>query len=1021
MQYYFIQCIYYPALILLCLFTSLYGFSSGKIQASDIDYYIHNNPSFSLIFSENFLVDNKKDIVHLHKKLIYYDDIYKEIFPQILQEKPIYVFASPRNQISNAIASSIPFLRVLFFPTGVGKMTYMAVTSWEDTLIAHEMAHIFQLGQTSDSLKYLKMIFRNSEVVFIPIPVFLNVNLVMPLFLLEGHAVLSESLFASGGRMYSGAARALVFSQLKNSFKTTDQFIKHYLINITKDTFTINQQYIHGGYFFNSLLQKYNIKHINKLFTQHAKYFITPISFISIKASFETVFGTSFESLVNYYIQTYLPLAVQQSRSQKKALFYSDICPPFNKKDNKIFFLTSDLKSTPLLRTFDLRKNKWGERKKTFSPGKIFKIKNNYYVSSSRKINTTERVYGLFSDGMFLKKKYKSRDVQSIYKNQFLSIDTSNNMNGFKLFLNEELYDTIHSPALFGPKGNIYYFKQQGEQRVMLRNKKPLFQFKGFYGKPVDIDQSGTVYFIAATLFGSSLFAWNSTLGIHRVSPSDTIIEAIKGPEDQLLICEVEPHFYSYKLTRLHHISEQPAFYNYPFKTVSNTLSTISSLSDIKTESVESIKESKAEDKAYMKKLQEIDKSNGLEESLSPKYYSSDISAQQEPHQHDLSYSPYQSLKHIRFNGIELSFFYDPITEYNGIINIGFRDPLEYNSLHLSYQQSLYNIFNFSNEQPLENWVLKTKYINTAYRLSWDIQYLYKQGFENFGGARAYSYIHEFSQGILFPVFRVGYWSSSVYMKNAVSWVKLKSAPQSSYFLSVEPSWQLQYKRKYNKNFDFHRHFFLQASIQYYFNLSKEDSNFLIKTQSYYKMNWGSEFYSMPFFNYKTALKKQSIPFRYFKPLNALATPPALNLFLQDRVFEETNDLLSTGIKFTKFIEVPIYFSRFPFSIRGIAPQINGKLIQFLDNTSDPKNSIKYLLEGTIGLTIGLLFHHKIAANLHLYFGYSHPINNLWSEDASSKNQKTIKRPKTNSFLQEKLTHNLENNFHFGFQLQSQF
>ena len=196
MRYYFIQPIY---LLLFFLYLLIYPYlvSAIKTQPSDIDYYIHSAPAFSIIFSENFLENDKEDFIHIYKKISYYDDLYKEVFTKKLKDKPIYIFTSPRNQISNAVTSSIPFLRVLFFPTGVEKMNHMATISWEDTVIAHEMAHIFQLGQISDHLKYLGWIFKNSEVIFLPIPVFLNVNLVMPLFLLEGHAVLSESLVCS--------------------------------------------------------------------------------------------------------------------------------------------------------------------------------------------------------------------------------------------------------------------------------------------------------------------------------------------------------------------------------------------------------------------------------------------------------------------------------------------------------------------------------------------------------------------------------------------------------------------------------------------------------------------------------------------------------------------------------------------------------------------------------------------------------------------------------------------------------
>ena len=1010
MQRYFVR---FSFLNLILGFFSLQAFSSMKIQSSDVDYYIHNNPSFSIIFSESLLKTDEKKIIHLYEKISYYDDIYREAFQKKLKEKPIYVFTSPKNQITNAATSSIPFLRVLFFPSGVEKMTQMAATSWEDTVITHEMAHIFQLGQISDSLNYIQPIFRNSEVIFLPFPIFLNVNLIMPLFLLEGHAVLNESLFAPGGRLYSGARRALVFSQIKHKYQSTDQFIRDYLINLTEDTFTVEQQYNHGGYFFNALLEKYSIQTINEIFKKHAEYFIFPLSFFSIKETFEIVFNNSFESLANHYIQKYLPMAIQQNQSPKEALFHSHICPPFNKKDNEIFFLNSNLKSTPVLRVFNLLTKKWKKEKKVFSNGKVFKIEGQYYVSASNKINTTERAYGLFSEGMYLK-KYKSQAVQDIYDDQVLTINTSNNMHGFHLKLNKNFYDIVNSPAIFGPAGDIYYFKQEKNQRIMYKNKNPLFQFRGFYGKPIEAEVDGTVYFIAASQFGSSLFGWNSNEGIYRVSPSDVIIEAIKGPEDQFLICEIEPDFYSYKLTHIKKIPEQPFFYQYSFKTVSDSVSTLSSLANIKTEHSEKIiKENKAtSDKAYIETLKEIDKANEPDNSnialdktsmdklnaktLTPSPLPSTLPSEKTD-LHNISYSTYNSLRHIRFNGVELGVFNDPITGYNSLINIGFRDPLEYNAFHFTYQQSL------------ENWLLQSKYINQVYRLSWDIQHTYKQGLENFSGSRAYSYIHEFSQGFLFPLFRLGHWLMSFYMKNAISSIELKQRPTTSYYFSTEPTLQIQYTRTYNKNSDSHRQFFLQTSLNYQFKFSSDDANFRIKTKSYYTMNWGSEFYTMPFFTYQTALKEKSIPFRYFKSLN-LFNSAEFSFFARERVFEETNDYLITGIKLKKFIETPLYFTRYPLSLRGLTPIINGKYITFLNNNN---NKYVHLFEWTFGLEVGLLIHHKVKAKINVYYGYNHPIDFFFS--------KSKKKPKGKQKSTALNLENLGNNSHFGIQLKSEF
>lgn len=993
---------------LFTIFISLQAFSAITIQSSDIDYYIYDNSSFSLIFNESFLNNNKRDFFHIYKKISYYDDIYREVFQKKLKEKPIYIFASSRNQVSNAVTSNVPFLRVVFFPTGVDQMTHLATTSWEDTVIAHEMAHIFQLGQISNSLKYIQPIFRNSEVIFLPFPIFLNVNLVLPLFLLEGHAVLNESLFAPGGRLYSGSTRALVFSQIKHKFQTTDQFIRDYLINLTEDTFTVDQQYSHGGYFFNTLLEKYSIQTINNIFKKHAEHFIFPISFFSIKETFKTVFDNSFESLVNHYIQKYQPLAIQQNKSSEEVLFHSHICPPFNKKDNEIFFLTSDLKTTPILRSLNKSTGRWKKNKKIFSIGKVFKIKSQYYVTTSSKINTTERVYGLFSEGMYLE-KHKSQSVQDMYKNQVLTIDTSNNMNGFHLKLNGSFYDVVNSPAIFGSTGDIYYFKQEKDQRVMYKNKSPIFQFRGFYGKPVEVDETGTVYFIAATQFGSSLFKWNTNESIYRISSSDVIIEAIKGPEGQFLTCEIEPDFYSYKLIHTKTIPEQPYFYQYSFQTVYESVSSLSTLADIKKEHSEKIIKENQEtaDRTYIENLKRIDKSNESDDSnISGEDIPQDkpafhplASSLGETDSHDISYSSYHSLRHIRFNGVELGVFNDPITGYNGLINIGLRDPLEYNAFHFTYQYSL------------ENWLFQSKYINRIYRLSWDIQYIYKQGLENFSGSRAYSYIHEISQGFAFPLFKSGHWLMSLYMKNAISSVELKKAPSTAYYFSTEPTLRIQYTRAYNKNYDFHRQFFLQTSLHYHFRFYSDDSNFRLKTKSYYTVNWGSEFYTMPFFFYQTALKEKSIPFRYFRSLNIFKSAE-FSFFARERIFEETNDYLLTGVKLKKFIETPLYFTRYPLSLRGLTPSLNGKYIYFLNNN---KNEHKHLLEWTFGMEIALLIHHKVKAKINLYYGYSHPGDILFPKNPANAKEKIVRAQKLIN------TEPLESHSHFGINLKSEF
>ena len=1008
-----------------CLFPLAPAFANAPTLPSDVDYYIHNNPSFSLIFGQTFL-NTEKDFIHLYERLSYYDDVYKEVFSKQLNEKPIYVFASSRNQTTNARAFSIPFLRVVFFPSGVLTLRNMAVVSYVDTVISHEMAHIFQMGQTSNKIKYLKPLFRNSEFILIPFPVFLNPNLSLSLFFLEGHAVLSESLFAPGGRMYSGATRALVFSQIKHRFQNTNQFIRNYLVNITEDTFASEQPYVHGGYFWTALLDKYDIKTINNIFLRHAEHFVIPLSFISVKDAFAYTFKTSFESLVHYYIQKYRPLSVQQSVAKTKTLFQSRVCLPFNKKQNEVFFLISNMKSTPRLKIWDMSQAKWKTRRKTLALGKAFKINGHYHVSTNSPISPVERVYGLFSEGMYLQ-GYKDQKVQDIKRGQVLSIESSHNMRDFRLLLNGEFYDKVHSSALFGPEGGVYYFKQRGNWKVMYKNKAPLFQFQGFYGKVVEVEHNKTIYFIASSLYGSGLFAWTPEEGIYRVSPSDTIIEAIKVQEDQFLVCEVGPESYSYKFIEGQKIPEQPVFYDYPFNKVSWSLSTLTNLSNMNQGQKKSPKEegdstALQEDKDYLQTLKEMEFVNEKEQEVPPVLpqvvvgQSSDGSSNISLKEKELSFSSYSSLRHIRFNGIEMRLLRDPITEYNGFVNMGFRDPMEYSTFQLAFQKALL----------FPNWIFKSQYVNRAWRLSWSLQYVYKQGLENFSGRREHSYIHELSQGFSFPLLKMGYWQSSLGLINALSAVELKKKPdQQNWYLITKPQWQIQYRRGYTKGFDLHRHFFLKTAFQYHFKFLEGLPNILFQARSYYTFHWGWDFYTRPFFNYKMALKPQSLPFRYFDSLKAFGTPE-WDISLRKKVFEQTNDYLSTGMKVEKFFETPLYFSRYPLSLKGLAPFLTGTYVQFWDHKED-----QYVpfLEWTFGLSTVLLFHHKIKMTLGLYSGFSYPLTNQGRKPRASYRTSTpvgTERAFLDPAVMQKLSgqallNHASKNFYFGLQLHSKF
>ena len=958
---------------LTCFVTGPLSFAS-RLQPSDLQYYIHKNPDFSFIFSENSL--QEQEFQFIYNKLRYYNEIYRKSFQIKLKEPPSYIFVSPRNQTSNGLTSGAP-LKVIFFPTGIDLINKMAITNWADTLIAHEMAHVYQVGQVSDSIRFFVSVFKSSNVIFIPWPIFLNINMGMSSFFLEGHAAFNESMHAHGGRLYSGYTRAMVFSQIKHRFKTTNHFIRNYLINTTLKNFATEQHYNHGAYFFSFLREKYNIAQINNIFKRHAEHFIIPLSFISIKDAFQFNFKTSFENLAHQYIHKFLPLAKKQTQSEEKTLFTSRICPPFNQDENSIFFLTSDLTSPPTLHILNKKTGKWKRETKLFSTGKIFKIKNKFYVSTARQITPTELTHGLFTEGMYLK-KYKSQSLQDLYKDNWLSIDTIDNMKGFDLLLNGKLHSKTHSTALFGPNGDIYFFKQEKDQRVLYKNKQALFQFRGFYGKPVEIGEDGTVYFTASSPYGSSLFAWMKGRGIYRIARSDVIIDAIPAPDNKFLICEMEPEFFSYKFISPVKIKESPTLYNHSFKTASNAFLLQSIENNQINDSFTS--ENTDEPQITEQQIEEVEEEiKHMEETSSstvenaPPIDNSPESNEDEllPHQRKpqsaspISYTTYHPLKYMTFRGISAGINNDPITKYKIFTGMTFIDKMEYNHLQLNY------------EFLLDNWAIQAKYINQVHRLNWSITYTYKQGLQNFSGERAYAYHHQFSQNFLYPVFLKGYWSSSAGLSSSFSYHQIKEVDQPFYYMGFQPSLQLSYKRGYSRSHGLHRNFLIRTNFNTNINLLSFIPHYEWQNHAQYSMHLRWEFYSYLFINHQLALKNNSIFFRHSKSLSLLNTPE-FNIYLREHLIAQTNNLLQAGVKLKKFIDTPIYLSRYPVSIESIAPAIQLKYINYVDNDKNNNGDQKSFLEWTGSLDIHFLFHHKIKYSLNFYYGFTQPVSEIF-------------------------------------------
>ena len=520
--------------------------SIGLFQ-KDREYY--TQPVFknlNLIYSEGlkpYLKEFQQNIKRIDRELAKDHPIQPYFKPNYI------VFFSSLKQKSNAYAGVYPFSFIGIHPSGsIYFIDRWAMLNWSHDALIHEMSHIYQLSHSSTLDRLLNLW----------IGFFSYRNNLLSTFAIEGHAVLSESMYGSGGRLFSGWVRAFVFSQLKQG-----DFKMSYLFKQRYPPFSGIDKYLHGGYFFAYLHHQYGVEKIHHLFAESRKYI--PFGFYGLNSSMKRTFGKDFKSLFEEYRAYYAPLAEKQKSSKQRPVAFSHVFLPMNSNEQEIYFLTTTLKSPPELIRYIKKTGKVIRKRVQMPLGKLFYRKGEYYSSSIGRTSTVSTEFSLFKEGHWPIKKYNSRQVMDFHGTQDISIDTRGSYLQNSLLLNGEFYDSTHSSAVSDPEGHIYYFKQEGDRRVLYKNKQALVSYQSYYGYPVEADSSG-VYFIGATLYGSSLFVYKKGKGVFRVLESDTVSYGRKIDSEHFLVSEIGPDRHEYKVEPIKEIRESPKLYSYSFK-----------------------------------------------------------------------------------------------------------------------------------------------------------------------------------------------------------------------------------------------------------------------------------------------------------------------------------------------------------------------------------------------------------------------------------------------------------------------
>lgn len=607
-----------------------------------------------------------------------------------LDEEMDLVLTSPKQQIANAYATVSPNIKTVWFPSGVALSEEFADSSWLLLLNIHEVAHLYQLNAKGGFNSKLKRVFGNAFVLVPFVPLFIHPNFLTPSFIIEGNATFNESRLNLGGRLHSGEKRALVLAQI-----AAGDIDPTRLIN---DDFRFpfgEESYLQGAYFQAHLAAKYGVEKTNQFFVEQGKHYFWPLI---LNKTFRDHFGSSYPQEIREYVRNLEGLAKKQQRTSGDFLKRTTFVGSLNHDANSIFFLTTDAREPSLLQVFDKATKTFKTRQMDLIPGKVFWDGSTPLTASSDQHDLHHTEYSLYGEGAQLDPRYRGQIVTDQRGGKTVSLDAGDSWLEPKLLLDGEPYDIAHSHAVLDSSGNVYYFRQNGTERILYRNREPLTKFEGFYAKPMEVGADGSFYFIGSTDFGSTLYRLRGK-EITRMLRSDRVIDARQVGHDEFLVVEVHNKGHDILLARAETQTAAPAMFSYGF----------------------------------------------TNQSLIPAgVMTAETVAQKE--------KPYNSFTQLRYSALEFSSGYSTGSGLAGAAAAVFTDPLEYQSLTLAWAGTQ---FNDRQAQVLYEF---TKYLPDFFaRYTYE-----EDEWQTLNKVDRYAYDQEVAVGFNLPILRWRRWDAAV-------------------------------------------------------------------------------------------------------------------------------------------------------------------------------------------------------------------------------------------------------------------
>ncbi|MCY4512268.1 MAG: hypothetical protein OXB86_01105, partial [Bdellovibrionales bacterium] len=556
--------------------------------------------------------------------------------------------------------------------------------------------------------------------------------------------------------------------------------------------------------------------------------------------------------------------------------------------------------------------------------GKVFLIDGEYYSAGYGRTDTLSIKMSLFRDGFVPLKKYNSSYVMDIQGDETLSFDAMGGLDQFHLYLNEELLTGARSTSVRDTQGRAWYFKQTGENRTLYRDQTSLWTYKGYYGFPVEANES-EVYFLAPTLYGSGLFVY-SEKGVFRISPSDTIVSARQIDKDKFLVCEVNNNFFEYKIIPVKPFSDQPVLYRYNFHKINIQEKPISSHISSTLNLLESHSEEEETSQDSQKPSQET-----APEEHNVSYEEKDSTEQKFPtfqENKEWKISSYHSIFNLRLQEVAFGWNFGDIFQIKNLkpeeqdirnifqiknfhpekwpfhYRLNFTDPLEYS--FLSTQGKLSQ----------KNRLFLTDYEYRRYRLVWRLTYQKGWGLKK----SAFINSHYFLTGLKYPLIRKEDWSVSIAANGALKTIQKNKEALHPFIIH-----NLQLNFNFNRHYPFALYAYRKMNLILHYK-NEYDVNKKVFHPAY-GLQWNTEneliqsFYMFTEGELWKNKRNEGLISSFLLPgkpgpFSFHSLPGGVN------EKQRMTNFLSTSIYFKKVINQSFYPVYFPLALRRWAPFI---------------------------------------------------------------------------------------------------